>query len=92
MADLETRVEKLENEFVELKLHINSSLSDIHTDVAEIKSLVKSNDNTGELKNEIIKKDVDSNTSRIKKLENNQSKLIWLLIGELAGIVASILF
>lgn len=92
MADLETRVEKLENEFVELKLHINSSLSDIHTDVAEIKSLVKSNDNTGELKNEIIKKDVVSNTARIKKLENNQSKLIWLLIGELAGIVASILF
>lgn len=92
MADLETRVEKLENEFVELKLHINSSLSDIHADVAEIKSLVKSNDDTGELKNEIIKKDVVSNTSRIKKLENNQAKLIWLLIGELAGIIASVFF
>ena len=92
MADLETRVEKLENEFFELKLHINSSLSEIHTDVAEIKSLVKNNDDTGELKNEIIKKDVTSNTARIKKLEGNQNKLVWLLIGELAGIVVSVLF
>lgn len=92
MADLEKRVEKLENEFIELKLHINSSLAEIHTDVSEIKNLVKNNDDTGELKNEIIKKDVISNTARITKLENNQSKLIWLLIGELAGIIASVFF
>lgn len=92
MADLEKRVEKLETEFIELKLHINSSLAEIHADVSEIKNLVKNNDDTGELKNEIIKKDVISNTARIKKLENNQSKLIWLLIGELAGIIASVVF
>jgi hypothetical protein len=90
MADLEDRVSELEKKVNKLELDINTSLSDIKIDLTEIKTALKSSDNAEELKNEVIKKDVDSNTKRIEKLENNQSKLVWTLIGEIVAIISSI--
>jgi hypothetical protein len=92
MVDLEERVNELEKKVNKLELDINTSLSDIKIDLTEIKAVLKNSDNAGELKNEVIKKDVDSNTNRIAKLENNQSKLLWIVIGEIVAIISNFIF
>lgn len=97
MADLESRVEKLEEKIQKIELNITGSLNELKLDMIEIKDCLKSNSNDGELKNQLIEKDVQRNTARIKKLENNQMKFVWLIIGEVvatigAAIVAAIKF
>lgn len=97
MADLESRVEKLEEKIQKIELNITGSLNELKLDMIEIKDCLKSNSNDGDLKNQLIVKDVERNTARIKKLENNQMKFVWLIIGEVvatigAAIVAAIKF
>ena len=87
MADLEKRVEDLEKKVNKLELDINMSLSEIKTNLIEIKTCVQNNDDNGELKNQLIEKDVISNTSRIKKIEENQSKFVWAIILEVISII-----
>ena len=89
-VDLETRVDKLEEKVQKLELNINNTLSEIKQDVVEIKGCVKNNSTDNDLKNQIIEKDVERNTGRIKKLEETQTKLLWLLVGELITIIGSV--
>lgn len=87
MADIEQRVDKLEDKVAQLELNINSSLGDIKTDLTEIKTYVQTNSNNNDLKNNLIEKDVVNNTERIKKLEDNQAKIVWTIILAVIGII-----
>lgn len=87
MADIEQRVDKLEDKVAQLELNINSSLGDIKTDLTEIKTYVQTNSNNNDLKNNLIEKDVANNTERIKKLEDNQAKIAWAIILAVIGII-----
>lgn len=80
MADLETRVDKLEEKVDQLDKAIDKSLSDIKGDLAEIKGLMQKDTSVSELK-------IENNSNRIKKLEDNQSKLVWAIILEVLGLV-----
>ncbi len=82
MADLETRVDKLEEKVEQLEKDINESLSEIKTDLTEIKGLIEKDSSVIELK-------VKTNSERITKLEDNQSKLVWAIILEVLGLVGS---
>lgn len=82
MADLETRVDKLEEKVEQLEKDINDSLGDIKTDLTEIKGLMTKDSSVNELK-------INNNSDRIKKLEDNQSKLVWAIILEVLGLVGS---
>lgn len=96
MENLEKRVDKIEKELSEQKkeimkiqLEIHGSLSKIQTDVIEIKQCIKDNNKIDDLKNGLIEKDVERNTARIQKLENNQNKLVWTVIVEVIGLVGA---
>lgn len=91
---VEERVDKLEQKFDELEKNLNNSLLDIKSDLAEIKSCVKNSDNTGDLKNALIEKDVKSLEQRVKKAEEkikeqDESKkwLVRLVFGSIIGLV-----
>lgn len=87
MADIEQRVDKLEEKVARLELNINNSLGDIKTDLTEIKTYVQTNSSNNDLKNNLIEKDVVSNKERIKKLEDNQSKIAWAIIMSVIGLI-----
>lgn len=105
--DLENRVEIIEKELPEIKKQITKiqgeiygSLSDIKSDVVEIKQLMKDTKQIDDLRNaliekevekksEVFSKDVERNTARIVKLENNQNKLVWTLVIEVLGVVGA---
>lgn len=87
MADIEKRVDKLEEKVAQLELNINSSLGEIKNDLTEIKTYVQSNSNSNDLKNNLIEKDVINNTERLKKLEENQSKIVWAVIMSVLGVL-----
>ena len=87
MADIEQRVDKLEEKVARLELNINNSLGDIKTDLTEIKTYVQTNSSNNDLKNNLIEKDVVSNEERIKKLEDNQSKIAWAIIMSVIGLI-----
>lgn len=96
MESLEKRVEKIEKELSEQKKEIlkiqseiHGSLSTIQSDVIEIKQCIKDNNKIDDLKNGLIEKDVERNTARIQKLENNQNKLVWTIIVEVIGLVGA---
>ena len=104
MADLESRVGKLEEELPKIKDQINEIQNEIHgslngisTSVAEIKQLIEDQKKIDALesklvekevqrKSEVFAKDVERNTARIVKLENNQNKLVWTVIIEVIGV------
>ena len=88
MADIEQRVDKLEEKVARLELNINNSLGDIKTDLTEIKTYVQTNSSNNDLKNNLIEKDVVSNKERIKKLEDNQSKIAWAIIMSVIGLIS----
>lgn len=93
MADIEKRVDKLEEKVAQLELNINHSLGDIKTDLTEIKSYVQNNSSNNDLKNNLIEKDVKNNAERIKKIEDNQSKIVWSIIMSIIGLIGeAILF
>lgn len=87
MADLEGRVDKLEERVAKLEIDITKSLGEIKTDLNLIKGTLKGNSSEDDLKNELIKKDVKANGDRITKLENNQSKLAWTVILAVLAII-----
>lgn len=87
MADLEERVTNLENKVRELEININNSLNEIKIQLTEISTSLKSNSNNGDLKNELIEKDVKSNTKDIEKLKDNQGKVVWAIIMAFLGLI-----
>ena len=87
MADLEQRVDKLEEKVRQLEIDINKSLSDIKTSLSEIKASLKESASSGDLKNDLIEKDVKSNTERIRALESNQSRIVWIIITEVVAVI-----
>lgn len=89
---IEERVDKLEKKFDELEKNLNDSLVEIKSDLVEIKSSLKSLDNIEDLKNESIKKDIKSNSIRIKKLEDIVSKLTWTIILAVLGVVGEAVY
>lgn len=95
MADLEKRVDKLEEKVNKMELELNGSLQEIKSDINEIKAILCANTDNGDLKNQLIEKDIKLNAERIdnvsdrtRKLEENQSKLVWILIGEVVSVLA----
>lgn len=91
MADLETRVDKLEEKVKELELDITKSLDDLKNDMTEIKTILEKDTNVSDLQKEVISKDILSNTTRIKKLEDTQSKFFWLIVGEIVTVVGGLI-
>lgn len=92
MADLEGRVDKLEERVAKLEIDITKSLGEIKTDLNLIKGTLKGNSSEDDLKNELIKKDVKANGDRITKLENNQSKLAWTIILAVLGVLGEAVY
>ena len=80
MIDLENRVSKLEDKVKQLEIDINKSLGEIKATLGEIKTTLEANSNNGDLKNELIAKDVKNNTTRLEKLEGNQAKVVWAIV------------
>lgn len=91
MADLESRVDKLEEKVKELELDITKSLDDLKSDMTEIKTILEKDTNVSDLQKEVISKDILSNTTRIKKLEDTQSKFFWLIVGEIVTVVGGLI-
>lgn len=91
MADLEERVTNLENKVRELEININNSLNEIKIQLTEISTALKSNSNSGDLKNELIEKDVKQNSKDIEKLKENQGKVVWAIIIAFLGLVGEAL-
>lgn len=100
VASIEEKLPRLENKINEIQNEIHGSLADIKTDVVEIKQLMKDTKQIDELRNQLIdkeiekksevfSKDVERNTARITKLENNQSKLVWTIIIEVIGVIGA---
>lgn len=87
MADLEERVSNLEKKISELELNINKSLNEIKVSLTEISTTLRSSANSGDLKNELIEKDVKSNSKRIDALEGNQNKIIWVIVMAVIGLI-----
>ena len=87
MVDLEARVDKLEEKVQKLEIDIRESLGDIKISLGEIKASLDEKSKSGDLKNENIKKDVDRNRERIEKLENNQSRIVWIIITEVIALI-----
>lgn len=87
MADLEERVQKLEDKVKDLEININKSLAEIKISLSEIKTTLLGSTSSGDLKNELIEKDVKSNTKRIEGLESNQSKIVWTIVVAVLGII-----
>lgn len=100
VGKLEEELPKLKEQISEIQSEIHGSLSDIKTDVVEIKQLMKDKKQIEDLEQKLIKseiekeskvfsKDVERNTARIIKLENNQSKLVWTIIIEVIGVIGA---
>lgn len=89
MADLETRVDELEKRMARLENEINASLFQIKMDVVEIKTNMKGNLTSDDLKNQLIEKETKSNSKRLDKLESNQAKLVWTVIGEVLALIGA---
>lgn len=92
--ELEERVKDLEDKVKNLEININKSLSDIKISLAEISASIKNSNNSGDLKNELIEKDVKANNDNIKKvegrvkeLEDSNKWLIRLILGSIIGLV-----
>ena len=87
MADLEERVANLENKVRELEININNSLNEIKIQLTEIATSIKNSTNSGDLKNELIEKDVKKNSEDIKGLKENQNKIVWTIIRAVIGLI-----
>lgn len=87
MADLEERVTDLENKVKDLEININKSLNDIKLQLIEISASLKSNDSSGELKNQLIEKDVRKNAEDIKDLKEGRNKMVWAIVIAFIGLV-----
>ena len=59
--------------------------------MTEIKTILEKDTNVSDLQKEVISKDILSNTTRIKKLEDTQSKFFWLILGEIVTVVVCLI-
>ena len=87
MTDLEERVSNLENKVKDLEININKSLNEIKLTLTEISAKITSTDNSGELKNKLIEKDVAKNAEDIKDLKENQNKVVWAIVMAFLGLI-----
>lgn len=87
MADLEQRVDKLEEKVAHLELTISKSLGEIKQDLTEIKTYMEKEDENGDLKNKLIEQKVDNNKERITKLEEGRSKIVWAFASAFIGLL-----
>lgn len=81
--DLKEKVEKLEGEMSNNR----ELLTKIDRKIDVIGEKLKSNDTINELKNKNIIGQVEHNTSEIENLRTNQSKFVWLVLGEVIGLI-----
>lgn len=75
------RIDKLEKRVDNLEITLNKDLLEIKTDLAVIKSQTSNINVESDLKNEVIIKDVTSNSERIDKLEQNQKWFVLAILG-----------
>lgn len=75
------RIDKLEKRVDNLEITLNKDLLEIKTDLAVIKSQTSNINLESDLKNEVIIKDVTSNSERIDKLEQNQKWFVLAILG-----------
>lgn len=94
MVDLEERVQRLEDKVKDLEININKSLAEIKVSLSEIKTTLQGNSSNGDLKNDLIRKDVQANTERIGKVEEKVKEqedskrwLVRLVFGTIIGLV-----
>lgn len=92
MADLEERVQKLEDKVKDLEININKSLAEIKISLSEIKTTLQGSTSNGDLKNELIEKDVKNNTKRIETLEGIVSKITWTIVLGIIGVIGRIIY
>lgn len=91
MADLENRVDELEKKVKELELDITKSLDELKNNMTEIKTILKKDTSVSDLQQQVIAKDISSNTTRIEKLENTQNKFFWLIVGEIITVIGGVI-
>ncbi len=100
VENLEKEIPELRKQITEIQGEIHGSLSTIQNDVIEIKQLMKDQKQIDNLEQKLIKseiekeskvfsKDIERNTARITKLENNQNKLVWTVIVEVIGVIGA---
>ena len=85
------RIDKIEKRQDELEEKLNTTLSEMKSDLAIIKERTNHINEDSDLKNEVLKKDIDNNNKRIEKLENNQQKLVWAVIGEFLALIFAVI-
>lgn len=85
------RIDKMEKRQDELEEKLNTTLSEMKSDLAIIKERTNHINEDSDLKNEVLKKDIDNNNKRIEKLENNQQKLVWAVIGEFLALIFAVI-
>lgn len=84
------RIDRIEKRQDEIEGKLNTTLLEIQSDIGIIKEKLNHINNDNDLKNEVMKKDIENNNNRITKLENNQSKLVWAVVGEFLALIFSI--
>lgn len=80
MADIEIRMDKLEDKVSQLEKEISTSLGYIKEELVEIKGYVQGGD-------KLVDEKIRNHEEKIKNLENNQSKFIWAIILEFLGLI-----
>lgn len=100
VENLEKELPKIRDQINGIQNEIHGSLTGISASVAEIKQLIEDQKKIDSLESKLIEKeverksdvfakDVERNTARITKLENNQSKLVWTIILEVLGVIGA---
>lgn len=80
MADIEIRMDKLEDKVSQLEKEITTSLGYIKEELVEIKGYVQGGD-------KLVDEKIRNHEEKIKSLENNQSKFVWAIILEFLGLI-----
>lgn len=79
MADIEIRVDKLEEKVVNMEKMMTSSLGDIKKDLVEIKGYVQGGDR-------LVDEKIRHLEEKVKNLEGNQSKFVWTIVLEFLAL------
>lgn len=87
VKDLETRQDKIERK----QDNIDSIVSDIRSGITSIRESLLSNTEQGDLKNQLLMKDIEGIKDRVKKLETNQRWLVTSIVGEVLAIIFGVI-
>lgn len=101
MATTEENIEKLENKFekiqekqINTERAIDEKLLHIQETLVELSTLMKGIIENGDLKNKLLKEEIDRNTERIeetnkklKKIEEAKDWLVKLVFGSIVGMI-----